>query len=156
LLLATSVRFGFILSLFGFIPVQLTRSSPYASRMSLYPGSPWSRPLCIFKAARSRREKSKVPNKCSKLIRKGTMSIYKRNGSNMYIHVDNNSTLSLRRLWRYQRGNQNPYIGGEQTTQWPKYKALKNKQRSTKHTHTTKDRVTRTTLKTGGSGSPEE
>jgi hypothetical protein len=36
------------------------------------------------------------------------MSIYKRNGSNMYIHVDNNSTLSLRRLWRYQRGNQNP------------------------------------------------
>jgi hypothetical protein len=50
------------------------------------------------------------------------MSIYKRNGSNMYIHVDNNSTLSLRRLWRFQRGNQTPSIGGEQTKQWPKDK----------------------------------
>jgi hypothetical protein len=29
-------------------------------------------------------------------------------------------------------------------------KAQKDKQRSTKHTHTTKDRVTRTPLKTGG------
>jgi hypothetical protein len=38
----------------------------------------------------------------------------------------------------------------EQTTQWPKEKVQKNKQRSTKHTHKTKDRVTRTTLKTGG------
>jgi hypothetical protein len=25
-----------------------------------------------------------------------------------------------RRVWRYQRGNQNPYIEEEQTTQWPK------------------------------------
>jgi predicted YcjX-like family ATPase len=24
------------------------------------------------------------------------------------------------RVWRYQRGNQNPYIEEEQTTQWPK------------------------------------
>ena len=42
-------------------------------------------------------------------------------------------------------GNQNPYIEGEQTTQWPKEKLQKDKQRSTKHTHKTKDRVTRTT-----------
>jgi hypothetical protein len=27
-----------------------------------------------------------------------------------------------RRVWRYQRGNQNPYIIEEQTTQWPKEK----------------------------------
>jgi hypothetical protein len=27
-----------------------------------------------------------------------------------------------RRVWRYQRGNQNPYIEEEQTTQWPKEK----------------------------------
>jgi len=27
-----------------------------------------------------------------------------------------------RRVWRYQRGNQNPYIKEEQTTQWPKEK----------------------------------
>ena len=42
--------------------------------------------------------------------------------------------------------NQNLYIE-EQTTQWPKEKAQKDKQRSTKHTHKTKDRVTRTPLK---------
>ena len=45
------------------------------------------------------------------------------------------------RVWRYQRGNQNPYIE-EQTTQRPKEKEQKDKQRSTKHTHKTKDRVT--------------
>ena len=55
----------------------------------------------------------------------------------------------VRRVWRYQRGNQNLYIEEEQTTQWPKEKEQKDKQRSTKHTHKTKDRVTRTPLKTG-------
>jgi hypothetical protein len=34
--------------------------------------------------------------------------------------------------------------------QWPKEKGQKNKQRSTKHTHKTKDRATPTPLKTGG------
>ena len=38
----------------------------------------------------------------------------------------------------------------EQTIQWSKEKEQKDKQRSTKHTYKTKDRVTRTTLKTGG------
>jgi hypothetical protein len=47
-------------------------------------------------------------------------------------------------------GNQNPYFEEEQTTQWPKEKVQKDKQRSTKHTHKTKDRLTRTQLKTGG------
>jgi len=56
----------------------------------------------------------------------------------------------LRRVWKYQRGNQNPYIEEEQTTQWPKEKVQKDKLRSRKHTHKTKDRVTRTLLKTGG------
>ena len=43
----------------------------------------------------------------------------------------------------------------EQTTQWPKEKAQKDKQRSTKRTHKTKDRVTRTPLKPGmNSGAP--
>jgi len=55
----------------------------------------------------------------------------------------------IRRVWIYQRGNQNPYIEEEQTTQWPKEKAQKDKQRSTKYTLKTKDRVTRTPLKTG-------
>jgi hypothetical protein len=44
----------------------------------------------------------------------------------------------LRRGWRYQRGNQNPYIEEGQTTQWLKEKEQKDKQRSTKHTHKTK------------------
>ena len=42
--------------------------------------------------------------------------------------------LCVRRVWRYQRSNQNPYID-KQTTQLPKEKVQKNKQRSTKHTH---------------------
>jgi hypothetical protein len=46
-------------------------------------------------------------------------------------------------------GNQNLYIEEEQTTQWLKEKGQKDKQRSTKHTHNTKDRVTRTPLKMG-------
>jgi len=37
------------------------------------------------------------------------------------------------RIQRYQRGNQKPYIEEEQTTQWPKEKGQKDKQRSTKH-----------------------
>jgi len=57
--------------------------------------------------------------------------------------------LEKRRVWRYQRGNQNQNIE-EQTTQWPKEKVQKDKQRSTKHTYKTKDRLTRTPLKTGG------
>jgi hypothetical protein len=42
------------------------------------------------------------------------------------------------------------------TTQWPTEKVQKNKQRSTKHTYKTKDRVTQTPLKTGvNSGAAE-
>jgi len=48
-----------------------------------------------------------------------------------------------------QRGNHNPYIEEEQTKQWPKVKVQKDKQRSTKHTHKNKVRVTQTTLKIG-------
>jgi hypothetical protein len=38
------------------------------------------------------------------------------------------------------------FIGGGN---WPKQKVQKDKQQSTKHTYKTKDRVTRTPLKTG-------
>jgi hypothetical protein len=58
--------------------------------------------------------------------------------------------ISIRRDWRYQSGNQNPYIEEKQTTQWPKEKVQKDKQRWTKHTYKTKDRVTGTLLKFGG------
>ena len=40
-------------------------------------------------------------------------------------------------------------ISKKKTTQWPKEKGQKDKQRSTKHTYKTKDRVTRTSLTTG-------
>jgi hypothetical protein len=47
-------------------------------------------------------------------------------------------------------------ISKKQTTQWPKEKVQKDKQRSIKHTYKTKDRVTRTPLKPGmNSGAPE-
>ena len=42
------------------------------------------------------------------------------------------------------------YIEEEQITQWPNEKVQMDKQRSTKHTHQTKDRETQTQLKTGG------
>jgi hypothetical protein len=44
----------------------------------------------------------------------------------------------LGRVWRCQRGNQNPYIKEEQTTQCQK-QVQKDRQRPTKHTHKTKD-----------------
>ena len=47
------------------------------------------------------------------------------------------------------KGQSETYIEEEQTTQWPKEKLQKDKQRSTKHTYKTKDGVTRTSLKTG-------
>ena len=56
--------------------------------------------------------------------------------------------FSIRRVWRYQRGNQKSYIEEEQTTQWPREKVQKDKQRSTIHTYKTKDRVRRTPLRT--------
>jgi hypothetical protein len=57
---------------------------------------------------------------------------------------------ALRRVWRYQKGNQNPYIEEKETIQWSKEKGQKDKQRTTKHTNKTEDRVTLTPLKTGG------
>jgi hypothetical protein len=57
---------------------------------------------------------------------------------------------SLRRLWTHQRGYQNPHIEVGKTTQWPKETGQKDQQRSTNITHKTKDRVTRTPLKTWG------
>ena len=42
------------------------------------------------------------------------------------------------------------HIEEEQTTQWSKGKVQKDMQRSTKHMHKTKDRETRTPLKTEG------
>jgi hypothetical protein len=71
-----------------------------------------------------------------------------------WIPIVNTRCPPQRRVWRYQRGNQNPYIEKEQTTQWPKEKVQKDKQRSTKHTFKTTDRVTRTPLKTGGKQFP--
>jgi len=54
------------------------------------------------------------------------------------------------RVWRYQRGNQKPYIEEGQTTQWlkKKYKRENNDLQST--TQKTKDRVKGTPLQTRG------
>ena len=50
-------------------------------------------------------------------------------------------SISIRRV-KIPKEYQNPYIEEEQTTQWPKEKVQKDKQRSTKHAYKTKDRVT--------------
>jgi hypothetical protein len=51
----------------------------------------------------------------------------------LYILMINKHTQwhAQKRVWRYQTGNQNPYIEEEQTTWWPKEKGQKDKQRST-------------------------
>ena len=49
---------------------------------------------------------------------------------------------------RYQRGNQNQLFDEKQTTQWPREKGQKDKQRSSKYSTETKDRTTQTPLKT--------
>ena len=72
----------------------------------------------------------------------------------MYVKVNVDmeviTVTRLRRVWRYQRDNQNPHIEEEQIRQLPKEKVQWDKQRSTKHTYKTKDRVTRTPIKIGG------
>jgi hypothetical protein len=74
----------------------------------------------------------------------------------IWIKAESSTVYHMKRVWRYHRGNHNSYIEEEQTTQWPKEKVQKDKQQATKHTHKTKDRVTRTPLKTGvNSGAPE-
>jgi len=66
-----------------------------------------------------------------------------------FIFRENNIRLFvLRRVLRYQRVIKNLYIEDEKTTQWSNEKVQKDKQRSTKHTHKTKDRITRIKLKT--------
>ena len=68
---------------------------------------------------------------------------------NKFVFCSRGNVLILFRriVWRYQRGNQNPYIEEKQTTQWPKYTVQKDKQQSTKDTHKTKVRVIRTPIK---------
>jgi len=52
--------------------------------------------------------------------------------------------FTVKRVWRYQRCNQNPYIEEEQDNTMAKRKSTQ------KHTLKTKDRVTRTPIKPGG------
>ena len=66
-------------------------------------------------------------------------------GHALFVRDVLNTQLTFKKSLKIPKGdNQNPYIEEEQTTQWPKEKAQKDKQRSTKHTYKTKDRVTRT------------
>ena len=62
---------------------------------------------------------------------------------------DSHLGFCYKKSLKIPKGNQNPYIEG-QITQCPKEKVQKDKQRSTKHAYNTKDRVTRTPLKSGG------
>lgn len=57
----------------------------------------------------------------------------------MFGNVISNIFIVASRVWSYQRGNQNPQIKGEQTTQWAREKVQRVKQRytGTKQTHKT-------------------
>ena len=48
-------------------------------------------------------------------------------------YYEYNVKAILKKEFKNQRGNQNSQIDEEQTTQWPKEKRQKYKQRSTKH-----------------------
>jgi hypothetical protein len=53
------------------------------------------------------------------------------------------ATRYTKGVWIYQRGNQNPYIEEEHTTQWPNEKKYKKTNNDLQNiTHKTKDRVT--------------
>ena len=57
--------------------------------------------------------------------------------------------IKLTRVWRYQNDDENPSVNQKKNRQH-NGQTKKYKQRSTKHTYKTKDRSTRTRLKTGG------
>ena len=62
--------------------------------------------------------------KCDEQMRR---IIFKKRGC---IYRWYNQHIKGGRVWRYQMGNQNPYIEEEQTAQWPKEKGQKDKHRS--------------------------
>jgi hypothetical protein len=65
------------------------------------------------------------------------------------VHEELEDTKGVIRICKSRKNRQhNGQKTEEQTTQWPKEKVQKDKQRPTKHTYKTKDRVTRTPLKT--------
>jgi len=66
-----------------------------------------------------------------------------------YLLLISSRKLSFKKSLKIPKGQSETYIE-EQTTQWPKENVQKDKQRSTRHTYKTKDRVTRTPLKSGG------
>ena len=79
-------------------------------------------------------EETKDVSFCTKTLFSGGKFVVKKSTALQlyYRHIG-------RRYRRYQRGNQNPHIEEEQTTQWSKEKVQKDKQRSTKHAHKAKD-----------------
>jgi hypothetical protein len=62
------------------------------------------------------------------------------NGQSESVYWRTDNTMAKRQKNRQHNGQKTE----EQTTQWPKEKVQKDEQRSTKHTHKTKDRITRT------------
>jgi hypothetical protein len=86
--------------------------------------------ICIIR-------KSKIYDQRQHTVSQNMQSVYRQlqypNNGNIWIArmYDQCNMPSVRRVWRWQRGNQNLYIE-EQTKQWPKEKVQKSKQRSTK------------------------
>ena len=110
-----------------------------------------SRVIHIFKSCRSQRKETNLRKK-----EKMQMSVDGQGGTSLLSNRSPTTTSNkqlfamsyYKKSLKIPKGNQNPYIEEEQTIQQPKEKVQKDKQLSTKHTHKTKDRVTRTPLKT--------
>jgi hypothetical protein len=65
-------------------------------------------------------------------------------------------TSEVEKQWKLKFADWTAHFDNFILTQWPKEKVQRKKQRSTKHTDKTKDRVTRTPLKPEvNSGAPE-
>ena len=62
-----------------------------------------------------------------------TQCDYDKTWRKYMLSLETGTTRCQRRVWRYQRGNQNPYIEEGQRAQWSKEKWQKDKQRSSKH-----------------------
>ena len=58
--------------------------------------------------------------------------------------------VTCKKSLKIPKGQSESIFRRKETPQWPKEKVQKDKQRSTRYTYKTKDRVTRTPLKTGG------
>ena len=73
------------------------------------------------------RHRTKTNNTTNTIQKTKKMSHTENWGRTQVLAKNNQFLFLIRRVWRYQKGNQNPYIEEKLTTQWPKEKVQKYK-----------------------------